>query len=257
MNELRAVEEEVFLILNQLRQNPKTFIEELESMKSHFQEKKYISPTGNFNITTEEGVVAIDEAIEFLKNQEPLNSFKRSEKLNRSASKLIKSFETVGDGTLKDNSMSLESRIKEFVDDYGSAGENISFGWEDPKQIIFQLLIDDGVSTKGNRDNFFSKKFSEVGLATGLHRLFKFCCVFDFFGKQSEMEAEEILQSYEIPSKNWPEKAVSFVKFLEVKQRLGNRIARVTYEFKMGDGSVQKIRKVFPNDDNGQKLRQN
>lgn len=45
----------------------------------------------------------------------------------------------------------------------------MSFGIYDPKEIILQLLIDDGVQGRGHRNNLFTAAFSVVGISFTNH----------------------------------------------------------------------------------------
>lgn len=48
-------------------------------------------------------------------------------------------------------------------------GEVISIGYFDPKSIVLQLLIEDGVPNRLNRYNIMNPAFHEVGISTGYH----------------------------------------------------------------------------------------
>ena len=61
--------------------------------------------------------------------------------------------------------------------------ENISFGdsnSEKGKRVVLQLLVDDGVPSRGHRKNMFSPDYNAVGIATGPHSKFKSMTTMDF-----------------------------------------------------------------------------
>ena len=51
----------------------------------------------------------------------------------------------------------------------GAAGENLEFGDFDGKEMVLQLIIDDGVSDRGHRTNIFSSSWAYTGIASGDH----------------------------------------------------------------------------------------
>ena len=56
------------------------------------------------------------------------------------------------------------------------------YGSDDPTDIVSQLLIDDGVPSRGHRKNILNKDFKIVGVAFGPHTKFKNMTVQNFAG---------------------------------------------------------------------------
>lgn len=67
---------------------------------------------------------------------------------------------------------------KHCTEDY--MAENCSFGKFRAKDIVMQLLIDDGVASLGHRKNILNPKYSQLGVAFGDHKKYKKCTVMDF-----------------------------------------------------------------------------
>lgn len=71
-------------------------------------------------------------------------------------------------------------------DTYGSHlnydGENIQYGIEDPKEIVVDLLIDEGVRSLGHRKNIMSSDFSVIGIGFAEHKAINFNTVMAFGG---------------------------------------------------------------------------
>lgn len=59
-------------------------------------------------------------------------------------------------------------------------GECCSYGMSTGKNIIAQLLIDEGVESLGHRKICLSSRYSSVGIAFNTHKGYRFCCVLDF-----------------------------------------------------------------------------
>lgn len=68
------------------------------------------------------------------------------------------------------------------IDRYGtckSSGESLSFGeCEDAENIVTRMLVDDGVSDRGNRGNILDKSFTHIGVSCGCHLYYgEMCCI--------------------------------------------------------------------------------
>jgi uncharacterized protein YkwD len=58
--------------------------------------------------------------------------------------------------------------------------ENCSFGKSTAKDIVLQLLIDEGIASLGHRKNILNEKYTLLGVAFGGHKKYRNCCVMDF-----------------------------------------------------------------------------
>ncbi len=70
-------------------------------------------------------------------------------------------------------------RIKRFYKG-GYMAENCSYGYGDALNIVMQLLIDDGVSSKGHRYNILGKPYKQIGISIRPHKVYSYNCVMDF-----------------------------------------------------------------------------
>jgi hypothetical protein len=55
----------------------------------------------------------------------------------------------------------------------GRSGENLSYGSRSGKDSLVQLLIDDGVPSRGHRNNIFNPAFHVVGVGIAAHKSYR------------------------------------------------------------------------------------
>lgn len=67
---------------------------------------------------------------------------------------------------------------KNCTEDY--LAENCSFGKSTAKDIMLQLLIDEGVASLGHRKNILNASYTKLGVAFGEHKKYRQCTVMDF-----------------------------------------------------------------------------
>ncbi|MDD4849012.1 MAG: CAP domain-containing protein [Bacteroidales bacterium] len=80
-----------------------------------------------------------------------------------------------------DNS-SFTDRMERFGTYQGQAAENMSAGYDNnnSRNIVVQLLIDDGVPSRGHRNTILNFDLFVVGVACGMHPEYQFMCVMDY-----------------------------------------------------------------------------
>ena len=164
-------EKDVILEMNKARADPRQFADlYLVPRLERFDGKLYIEKgTGAGNskgrmILTREGAAVVKECIEFMYKQTPRSPLKPSKGLTQAAKEhaesqvLTNEFgHTRADGTSPFENM---GRYGSFM----GCGENISYGMRAARDTVLQLLIDDGVSSRGHRKNLMSKKYSSAGV---------------------------------------------------------------------------------------------
>lgn len=75
--------------------------------------------------------------------------------------------------------MNLPVRLRKYCY-FGYYAENISYGYNDAKKIVIQLLEDDGIPSRGHRKNILSKAYTHIGVGFGPHKKYRYMCVQDF-----------------------------------------------------------------------------
>ena len=78
------------------------------------------------------------------------------------------------------NGSTLNERISRYAEWGGSISENLYYGPEDAEEIVVQLLIDRGVTSRGHRRAILSQKMAVAGVAVRRHPSYGIICVMDF-----------------------------------------------------------------------------
>ena len=177
---LSFVEKNVILELNKVRTNPAKYAElYIEPMLKRFSGKEY--RTGGAIYLTSEGKNAVNECLKVLSKAKPRPLLYPNVSLFKLAKDHVDkqgpSGQTGHDGP---NGESFNRRIERLMDKHGYTGENISYGYNIAREIVKQLLVDDGVPSRGHRKNILDLKYDEVGVSIGRHSEYQSMCVIDF-----------------------------------------------------------------------------
>lgn len=169
--------------LNLARTQPAKYADFLEQHKARFEDDMTYKLPGGGRIRTQEGLKAVDEAIGFLKKAKPIGKLALSDALSKAAEDHTKDIGKAGivghDGT--DGSSSTD-RMKRHGEWKKTCGENIAFGPDEPREVVMQLIIDDGVTNRGHRVNIFNQDYKVVGISAGPHAKYGNMVTMDFAG---------------------------------------------------------------------------
>ncbi|HNR86959.1 MAG TPA: CAP domain-containing protein [Spirochaetota bacterium] len=183
---LTQLEREVVDELNRVRTDPAGYAAHLEGMLKFFRGRRYERP-GAITLLTKEGAAAVQETIDFLKSAKPLPPFVPSPGMSRAAKDQVNDTGPKGlTGHQGTDGSSVGSRLNRYGTWRRSCGENISYGKNTAREIVIQLLVDDGVPSRGHRKNIFSPKFLRVGVGVGPHRTYRHMCVNTYAGEYVE-----------------------------------------------------------------------
>ena len=173
--------EQVLAEMNLARTDPVKYAEFLRELRGQFQGDSYYIPGYSIAIRTIEGPAAVDEAIKFLTRQKPLPPLLWSTKLASVAAELAQEQSKSGAvGHEGSSSGGLLKRIKRSGIKEKRIGENVAYGAITPRGIVIDLLIDDGVPSRGHRKNQFDPTFAKAGVSCGFHPRYQTMCVIDF-----------------------------------------------------------------------------
>lgn len=175
--------------MNIARAEPLKYAEYIKEFRKNF-EGKFLRLPGMVNvIETNEGVAAVDEAINFLTRQKPLAPLAWSLNLAAAAADLAQ--EQAKSGATGHNGLKsggILARAKRHQVKGKMIGENIAYGPNSARAMVMQLLIDDGVPNRSHRKNQFNPHFDMVGVFCGAHPRYETMCVMDFAVRRGSKE---------------------------------------------------------------------
>jgi hypothetical protein len=187
---LSSLEKAVLEEMNLARTNPARYAAYLEALKKYYKGKTFRQP-GLGAVETIEGVAGIDEAISFLRSAKPLPQLQISKGMCMGAKD--QSFDQAQTGDVshmgKDKSFSWD-RVARYGEWKNPVSENIAYDSGTARDIVINLIIDDGVPARGHRKNIFNSSHIVTGISCGSHPLFGSMCVCTFAGGFTEKSAQ-------------------------------------------------------------------
>ncbi len=180
---LSTVEKDVILEMNKARTNPSLYAELYITPRT----KKFDGKVYNGTLMTNEGVAVVNECISYMKKAKALPVLNPEKGLSLAAQQHSSTQgETNQTGHTGVDGSTPFTRIEKYGT-FKTAGENISYGAMSGRDIVVQLLIDDGVSSRGHRKNIMNKDFSSSGVGfTKKHKTYGSVCVITYAGGYSE-----------------------------------------------------------------------
>jgi len=177
---LSALEAEVVAEMNLARTQPRRYAEFLVERRRYYRGDRFERP-GETAIITQEGVGAVDEAMNFLRRVKPVGALRPSRGMSRAAKDHVRDQGTSGGtGHQGSDGSRMWDRVNRYGRWSGKLGENISYGRSDARDVVVQLMVDDGIRSRGHRRNIFDAQFRVVGVACGQHPEYRSMCVMTF-----------------------------------------------------------------------------
>lgn len=172
----------VLAALNRVRTDPVGFAAVLQQYRARMQGKRFLKPgTTNVWIVTQEGTAAVDEAIAVLRATPPLPALSMNPELALAALDQVAWQGPRGEvGHRGEGGSSPSERLVRHGVRPHMSGEDIDYGYgADGLQAVIDLIVDDGVASRGHRRNILNPNFRQVGIAIGPHRRYGTMCVID------------------------------------------------------------------------------
>jgi uncharacterized protein YkwD len=143
---------EVAAETNQLRRDPASYLPDLEALLPRFDGLVLERPGRPF-LRTEEGAAAVQEAVAALRSAGSAQPLAWSAGLARAAGDHVRDQGPVG-GTEHEGTDGSDParRMERYGQWRGAVAENIAYGENSAREVVLQLLIDDGVPGRGHRE---------------------------------------------------------------------------------------------------------
>jgi len=187
MDYLSPAEKDVILEMNKVRTDPKKYAElYIKPMLQYnwggpFGANSYLAPGKTVYTSTNEGKNGIQSCINDLSKRQNMLPLLPEKGLFLAARDHVDDTGPKGiTGHTGSDGSSMGQRINRYGKWDKGFGENISYGHNKGRDIVVQLLIDDGVSSRGHRNNILNKNFKYAGGAIGSHSKFTYLCVIDY-----------------------------------------------------------------------------
>jgi uncharacterized protein YkwD len=171
--------------MNLARQNPALYATFVQELRSRMNGNVLVLP-GHTRIRTKEGTAAVDDAIRFLQNAQPLPPLTLSRGMSRAAADHCADQADGGFGHEGKDRSHAGQRIARYGSFSGGWGENISYGKSSARDVVLALIIDDGLPARKHRKNIFNPSYNFAGAAFGRHARFGTMCSMDFAGGYAE-----------------------------------------------------------------------
>jgi uncharacterized protein YkwD len=180
----RRIEREVLAELNLARGNPAAYAAKLEAMLPLYNGNLRRQPGSNVSIRTQEGAAAVREAIDVLRRQKPVPILALSDGLSRAAGDLAADQARTGAlGHTGSDGSSPGDRISRYGKWGVSYAENVDYGsFTSGRDVVIDLIVDDGVRDRGHRRNIYDQNARVVGIRCGPHPRYGSTCVIDQAG---------------------------------------------------------------------------
>lgn len=183
---LSTLEKSVIDELNLVRTDPQTYIELLKQRRQYYRGNRLELP-GQTPLLVKEGVVAVDDAIRDLSAMSrPLSLLGSSQGLSKAAQDLVSQQSrtgNVGHGNIS-------SRIERYGKWGCSYAETVSYGESEARDVVMQLIIDDGQPERGHRKIILNPDLQVAGVACGSHAQYRAMCNITYAGGYIEGEDE-------------------------------------------------------------------
>ena len=172
--------------MNVARTKPQEYASFLKSRLQFYDESKKLRLPGHeIILQTQEGKKAVEECIAELEKASAVPAISTTLPAGMNSAAMDHVADT-GPKNMTGHKGSDGSMCGERLNRHGTflkcCGENISYGASSAKDIVAQLMVDDGVPSRGHRKNILKADFKVAGAAVGPHQRYGKMCVIVYAG---------------------------------------------------------------------------
>ncbi|MEY8874916.1 MAG: CAP domain-containing protein [Leptothrix sp. (in: b-proteobacteria)] len=169
-----TVQRELLSELNRARTRPADFVPLIEAHFATLDRDNVFIEDGR-RIRMHEGRAAIDQAIAYLRTARPVPPLRLSGCLSRAAADHVQAQGPTGHvGHVGEDGSQPSDRATRRLTGRAYCGENITYSaTTQARDLVIQLLVDDGVPDRGHLRNIYKADYKTVGFAVGPHARFK------------------------------------------------------------------------------------
>ena len=167
LNFLSLQEKQILDEINFARAKPSEYLKLLLEFRGNYKGKEIHFPDGRI-LVTNEGVAALDDAINFLRSVKPAPLLEVREGMIQAAR--IHATDLVSNnrsGHQGSDGSKPQDRFSRYGTWNNTVGENIVYDSRNSRSDVILMLIDDGTANRGHRKNLFKGDFGVIGIATG------------------------------------------------------------------------------------------
>ena len=177
-------------IINEIdfaRMHPQEFLQKLENIQKLINESDSEDQNTilikSVPFTYNDLNINLQNSIEFLKEQKPLEGLTYNESISNGCNDLLNVLmmhDGFNENELNDPRYSLNNRMNINGTPFGEIYELIDYGMFDPEFIVINFILGDDDDNKIDRNIIFNPKLKTVGIASGILPSDKVCTVIDF-----------------------------------------------------------------------------
>jgi hypothetical protein len=181
---LSELEQDVLAEINLARTAPGDYAAYVAAWRPYFEYKRLTLP-GKEPVRTAEGVAAVDDAVRFLEGAAAVGPLNPSRGMSAAARDHVTDMGPIGAiGHLGMDGSDTDERLSRYGDWASFKGETIGevicYGPTSAREIVIQLIVDDGVPSRAHRATLFEPTFRFAGVSCGPHAQFGSFCVVTF-----------------------------------------------------------------------------
>lgn len=159
--------------INRARQSPRQYVDVVKGVFGSM-DVTGVYTRGARRVATVEGRAAVEEAVRFLSNVEPMPPLRTASCLNLAAARHAKAKGSTGTyGHFGATGRNPSERASFLTTGQVACSENIAYGYNDVAEMVSALIVDDAVASRGHRNNIFDPRMTSFGSGRAEHLLRK------------------------------------------------------------------------------------